>query len=60
MRTMKTPDAPPVAIVAVAKPFKMMSARLTIRTDEAARRRIADTDGTLRRARELAERNRLL
>ncbi|MEI9403953.1 hypothetical protein [Mesorhizobium argentiipisi] len=60
MRTMKTPDTPRVLIVAVAKSSKIMSARLTIRTDEAARRRIADTDGTLRRARELAERNRLL
>ncbi|RWG85132.1 hypothetical protein [Mesorhizobium sp.] len=60
MRTMKTPDAPPTVIVAVAKSSKMLSARLTIRTDEAARRRIADTDGTLRRARELAERNRLI
>ncbi|MET3594684.1 MULTISPECIES: hypothetical protein [Mesorhizobium] len=60
MRTMKTLDAPPIMIVAVAKSSKIMSARLTIRTDEAARRRIADTDGTLRRARELAERNRLI
>ncbi|RUV98243.1 MAG: hypothetical protein EOQ55_15220 [Mesorhizobium sp.] len=60
MRTMKTPDAPPLVIVAVATSPKIISARLTIRTDEAARRRIADTDGTLRRARELAERNRLI
>jgi len=60
MRTMKTPDAPPVVIVTVAKSSKIMSARLMIRTDEAARRRIADTDGTLRRSRELAERNRLI
>ncbi|RWA81756.1 hypothetical protein [Mesorhizobium sp.] len=60
MRTMKTLDAPPIMIVAVAKSSKIMSARLTIRKDEAARRRIADTDGTLRRARELAERNRLI
>ena len=60
MRTMKTPDAPPIMIVAVAKSSKIMSGRLMIRTDEAARRRIADTDGTLRRARELAERNRLI
>lgn len=59
MRTMKTPDAPPVVILAVAS-SKITSARLKIRTDEAARRRIADTDGTLRRARELAERNRLI
>jgi hypothetical protein len=57
---MKTPDAPPVVIVTVAKSSKIMSARLMIRTDEAARRRIADTDGTLRRSRELAERNRLI
>ncbi|RWM06937.1 MAG: hypothetical protein E5X80_08515 [Mesorhizobium sp.] len=60
MRTMKTPDAPPPVIVVVAKSSRILSARLTIRTDEAARRRIADTDGTLRRARELAERNRLI
>lgn len=60
MRTMKTPNAPPIAIVAVAKSSKIMSARLTVRTDEAARRRVADTDGTLRRARELVERNRLI
>ncbi|MBZ9822522.1 hypothetical protein [Mesorhizobium sp. CA4] len=60
MRTMKTPDTPRVLIAVVTKSSKIMSARLTIRTDEAARRRIADTDGTLRRAREVAERNRLL
>jgi hypothetical protein len=57
---MKTPEAPPAVIVAVAKSSRILSARLTIRTDEAARRRVADTDGTLRRARELAERNRLI
>jgi hypothetical protein len=34
--------------------------RLTIRSDEAARRKIADTDGTLRRERQLAENNRLI
>ena len=60
MRTMKTPDAPPAVVVAIGKPSRILSARLTIRTDEAARRRIADTDGTLRRARELADRNRLI
>ncbi|PBB90330.1 hypothetical protein CK215_22000 [Mesorhizobium sp. WSM3864] len=60
MRTMTTPDAPPVAAVALAKSSRNLSARLTIRTDEAARRKIADTDGTLRRARALAERNRLI
>ena len=60
MRTMKTPDAPPAVLVAVAKLSKILSARLTIRTDEAARRRVADTDGTVRRARELAQRNRLI
>jgi hypothetical protein len=60
MRTMKTPDVPPPVIVAVAKSSRILSARLTIRADEAARRRIADTDGTLRRARELSERNRLI
>lgn len=36
------------------------SARLTIRSDEAARRTIADTDGTVRRARQVAETNRLI
>ncbi len=60
MRFMKTPDAPPIVIEAIAKPSKIMSARLTIRSDEAARRKIADTDGTLRRARQLSERNRLI
>ncbi|RAZ80074.1 hypothetical protein [Mesorhizobium atlanticum] len=60
MRTMKTPDAPPVVVAAAIKSSKIMSARLTIRTDEAARRKVADTDGTLRRARELAQRNRLI
>ena len=60
MRTMKTPDAPPPVIVAITKSSKIMSARLTIRSDEATRRKAADTDGTLRRARELAERNRLI
>lgn len=34
--------------------------RLTIRSDEAARRKIADTDGTKRRARRTAEENRLI
>lgn len=34
--------------------------RLTVRNDEAARRRIADTDGTLRRMRQVAEENRLI
>ncbi|GLS35584.1 hypothetical protein GCM10010869_11730 [Mesorhizobium tianshanense] len=49
----------PIIKHAVA-PAKVMSARLTIRSDEAARRRIADTDGTVRRARQVAEANRLI
>jgi hypothetical protein len=42
------------------KPMIVKSARLTIRSDEAARRTIADTDGTARRARQVAETNRLI
>ncbi|MFD1984892.1 hypothetical protein ACFSOZ_20360 [Mesorhizobium newzealandense] len=42
------------------KPMIVKTARLTIRSDEAARRTIADTDGTLRRARQVAETNRLI
>lgn len=42
------------------KPMIVKSARLTIRSDEAARRTIADTDGTMRRARQVAETNRLI
>ncbi|MCV3207003.1 hypothetical protein OHD62_10145 [Mesorhizobium sp. YC-39] len=57
---MKTPDRPAMTIKPIAKFPKVMSARLTIRSDEAARRKIADTDGTLRRARQLAESNRLI
>ena len=34
--------------------------RLTIRADEAARRKIADTDGMRRRKRQVAENNRLI
>ena len=58
MRLMTTPELPPVADKPVARPSK--SARLTIRKDEAARRKVADTDGTVRRARQIAERNRLI
>ncbi|MGX5826999.1 hypothetical protein [Mesorhizobium sp. 43Arga] len=36
------------------------SAPLTIRSDEAARRTIPDTDGTVRRARQVGETNRLI
>jgi hypothetical protein len=60
MRYMKTPDAPVVTIEPIVKSPKVLSARLTIRSDEAARRKIADTDGTMRRARQLAESNRLI
>lgn len=60
-----TPIIKPAAIHAIAvgptgKPMIVKSARLTIRSDEAARRTIADTDGTVRRARHLAETNRLI
>nr|WP_031240109.1 hypothetical protein [Mesorhizobium sp. LNHC220B00] len=48
------------AIGAAGKPMAAQSARLTIRSDEAARRTISDTDGTVRRARQVAETNRLI
>ncbi len=59
------PIIKPVPIHATAvgptgKPMIVKSARLTIRSDEAARRTIADTDGTVRRARQLAASNRLI
>ncbi|RRH91981.1 hypothetical protein EH240_31490 [Mesorhizobium tamadayense] len=60
MRFMKTPDAPVVTIEPIVKSPKVLSTRLAIRSDEAARRKIADTDGTVRRARQLAESNRLI
>ena len=60
MISVKTPDGTTVRIKPIVKPTKVVSARLTIRSDEAARRAIADTDGTLRRARQLAESNRLI
>ncbi|MEZ2329602.1 hypothetical protein AB6802_07755 [Mesorhizobium sp. RCC_202] len=60
MRDMKTPDAAPVAIKPPYKSSKAKSPRLAIRHDEDARRKVADTVGTLRRARVLAERNRLI
>ena len=60
MISVKTPDSSTIAIQPIVKPTKVVSARLTIRSDEAARRTIADTDGTLRRARQLAESNRLI
>jgi hypothetical protein len=60
MISVKTPDGSTVTIKPIVKPIKVTSARLTIRSDEAARRMIADTDGTLRRARQLAESNRLI
>ncbi|MFC3324880.1 hypothetical protein [Mesorhizobium cantuariense] len=49
-----------VAAGPTAKPMVVKSARLTIRSDEAARRTLADTDGTVRRARQVAETNRLI
>ncbi|MER8482937.1 MULTISPECIES: hypothetical protein [Mesorhizobium] len=64
MISVKTPSGVTVTINPVVKPTvgpaKVMSARLTIRSDEAARRRIADTDGTVRRAKQVAETNRLI
>jgi hypothetical protein len=60
MISVKTPDGSAVTIKPITKSTKIVSARLTIRSDEAARRKIADTDGTLRRARQLAESNRLI
>lgn len=60
MISVKTPDGSTVTIKPIVKPTKVISARLTIRADEAARRTIADTDGTLRRARQIAESNRLI
>ncbi|WP_419694394.1 hypothetical protein ACN2CC_27985 [Mesorhizobium muleiense] len=64
MFSVKTPDGSSVTVKPIVKqiaaPAKVVSARLTIRSDEAARRRIADTDGTLRRARQVAETNRLI
>jgi hypothetical protein len=60
MRFIKRPDAPVVTIEPIVKPPKVLSTRLTIRSDEAARRKIADTDGTVRRARQIAESNRLI
>ncbi|TIN20154.1 MAG: hypothetical protein E5Y31_23390 [Mesorhizobium sp.] len=49
-----------IAAGPTGKPTIVKSARLTIRSDEAARRTIADTDGTVRRARQVAETNRLI
>jgi len=59
------PTIKPTAMHALAvgpngQPMIVKSARLTIRSDEAARRMIADTDGTVRRARQVAETNRLI
>ncbi|WP_352485998.1 hypothetical protein [Mesorhizobium sp. M0051] len=60
MRNMKTPDAPAIPVKPIVEAGKILSKRLTIRTDEASRRRSADTDGTVRRARQIAESNRLI
>ncbi|WP_292242424.1 hypothetical protein [Mesorhizobium sp.] len=53
MVSVRTPGGSTVTIKPIIKQAvgttKVMSARLTIRSDEAARRRIADTDGTVRR-----------
>ncbi|RVD63076.1 hypothetical protein EN750_18755 [Mesorhizobium sp. M7A.F.Ca.ET.027.03.2.1] len=63
--SVKTPTGTPVTITPVAKPVMakpmvVLSPRLTVRSDEAAKQRIADTDGTVRRARQVAETNRLI
>jgi hypothetical protein len=47
-----------VAVALAGKPMVVRPARLTIRSDEAARRTIADTHGAVRRARQLAASNR--
>ncbi|ESY22082.1 hypothetical protein NKH34_03100 [Mesorhizobium sp. M1148] len=60
MRFMKTPDRPTATIEPIVLFPKAISVRLTTRSDEAARRKIADTDGTQRRERRLAESNRLI
>lgn len=60
MRSMRPPEAPPAAMKPIVRSSSIMSARLTIRKDEAARRKLADTDGTVRRERQIAERNRLI
>jgi len=60
MRTMKTPDAPAIPVKPIVEAAKVLSKRLTIRSDEATRRKFADTDGTMRRARQIAESNRLI
>lgn len=52
------PAKTPIASVVKKQPAPA-TARLTIRSDESAKRRIADTDGTLRRSRQIAEDNRL-
>jgi len=57
---MKTPDGPAIVMTPVVAFPKTISVRLTIRSDEAARRKVADTDGALRRERRLAENNRLI
>ncbi|ESY62823.1 MULTISPECIES: hypothetical protein [Mesorhizobium] len=46
-----------IAVGPTGQPMIVKSARLS---DEAARRTIADTDGTVRRARQVAETNRLI
>ncbi|WP_250889232.1 hypothetical protein [Mesorhizobium sp. dw_380] len=57
---MKTPDAPAIPLKPIVEAAKILSKRLTIRIDEATRRKFADTDGTVRRARQIAESNRLI
>ena len=50
------PDLPPLVALRPA----VLTSRLKVRHDEAAKRKIADTDGTRRRARQVAKENRLI
>ena len=53
-------NTPVERVEPMVKSPKVLSKWLTIRSDEATRRKIADTDGRLRQARQLAESNRLI
>jgi hypothetical protein len=54
------PEIKGIAPLAVLPSKIAQSPRLTIRADEKARRRIADTDGTRRRAAQTARNNEIL
>ncbi|AWC22915.1 hypothetical protein WHT83_21880 [Aminobacter sp. P9b] len=49
----------PAPLLAMSVPVAKPASRLTVRKDEAARRRLADTDGARRRQLQLVEDNRL-